>query len=150
MFLLDTNVVSELRKVASGKADPNVAAWAAGTNATDLFLSAITIEELEIGILRAERQNAAQGALLRAWMTGHVLTAFHHRILPVDTAVALMAASRHVPVTRPLRDAYIAGTALVHGLIVVTRNIADFAPMNVQHLNPWDRAAAPLTSGGAS
>ena len=126
-----------MRKVRSGKADPQVAAWADGVDATDMYISVVTIQELEIGILLAERRDSAQGALLRTWMNDHVLPAFTGRILAVDTAVALRSALLHVPDLRPVRDGLIAATALVHGMVVVTRNIADFAPAGVQTLNPW-------------
>ena len=126
-----------MRKVRSGKADPQVAAWADGVDATDMYISVVTIQELEIGILLAERRDSAQGALLRTWMNDHVLPAFTGRILAVDTAVALRSALLHVPDLRPVRDGLIAATALVHGMVLVTRNIADFAPAGVQTLNPW-------------
>jgi len=142
MFLLDTNVVSELRKVRPGKADPGVALWADGVDAGDLYVSAITIEELEIGVLRAERRDPAAGAVLRAWMNDHVLPAFSGRILPVDTAVALRGAGLHVPDPRPVRDGLIAATALVHGMTVVTRNVDDFRPTGVDILNPWEARKA--------
>ncbi|AGA32621.1 VapC toxin protein [Thioalkalivibrio nitratireducens DSM 14787] len=137
MFLLDTNVVSELRKVRAGKADSCVAAWADNVDAADLYLSAITIQEIEVGILLAERRDAAQGAVLRAWFSGHVLPAFDGRVLPVDITVALRSAGLHVPDPHPIRDGLIAATALVHGMQVVTRNTADFEPMGVRMLNPW-------------
>ena len=137
MFLLDTNVVSELRKVRAGKADANVAKWANAADAQALYLSTITIQELEIGVLLAERRDPAQGALLRAWLNTHVLPAFLGRILPVDTAVAQCSAKLHVPDPCPLRDGVIAATALVHGMTVVTRNVADFAPTGAAVLNPW-------------
>jgi predicted nucleic acid-binding protein len=137
MFLLDTNVVSELRKVRLGKADPHVAVWADSVDATDLYLSVITVQELEIGVLLAERRDPSQGAIFRAWLDGHVLPAFSGRILVVDTAVAQRCARLHVPDPRPVRDGFIAATALVHGMVVVTRNIADFAPTGVRTLNPW-------------
>lgn len=137
MFLLDTNVVSEIRKIRAGKADPNVAAWADGMDAADLFISAITLQELEIGVLLSERRDPAQGAIFRAWLDGHVLPAFSGRILAVDAAVALRGARLHVPDPRPVRDGLIAATALVHGMTVVTRNVADFAPTGVAVLNPW-------------
>ncbi len=137
MFLLDTNVVSELRKIRSGKADCHVADWANSVDANDLYLSAITIQELEIGVLLAERCDPSQGAIIRAWMTGHVLPAFAGRILAVDTAVALRSARLHVPDPHPVRDGLIAATALVHGMTVVTRNVADFEPTGVPLLNPW-------------
>lgn len=137
MFLLDTNVVSELRKVRSGKADPNVARWADSVDAAALFISVITVQELETGILLAERSDAPKGALLRTWMNEHVLPAFADRILPVDTAVALRSAMLHVPDPRPVSDALIAATALVHGLTVVTRNVTDFEPTGVLVVDPW-------------
>ena len=137
MYLLDTNAVSELRKVRAGKADRHVAAWADSVDATDLYLSAITILELETGILLAERRDPAQGAIFRAWLDAHVLPAFTGRILVVDTAVAQRSARLQVPDPRPLRDGLIAATALVHGMTIVTRNVADFEPTGVAVLNPW-------------
>lgn len=137
MFLVDTNVVSELRKAKTGKADKNVTAWADGTPAASLFLSAITILELETGVLLVERRDPSQGAVLRAWLDSRVLPAFLGRVLAIDTAVALRCARLHVPDPRTDRDALIAATALVHGMTVVTRNTADFEPMGVPLLNPW-------------
>ncbi len=138
MYLLDTNVVSELRKVQAGRADVRVAQWADGVDAADLYVSAITVQELEIGVLLAQRRDSAQGAVFRTWLDSHVLPAFAGRILPVDLAVALRSARLHVPDPRPVRDGLIAATALVHGLTIVTRNVADFAPCGVRLLNPWD------------
>lgn len=136
-FVLDTNVVSELRKVQAGKADVNVAAWAQSVDAADLFLSVITIMELETGVLQVQRRDAAQGALLRSWLDYHVLPEFLERVLPIDTVVAQRCARLHVPDRRSERDALIAATALAHGMIVVTRNITDFAPTGVVTINPW-------------
>lgn len=138
MFVLDTNVVSELRKVRLGKADANVAAWAQSVDAADLFVSAITIMELELGVLSVERRDATQGAMLRAWLEQHVLPEFSGRMLPIDTAVAQRCARLHVPDKRGERDALIAATALVHGMTVVTRNVADFQPTGVTLVNPWE------------
>ena len=137
MFLLDTHVVSELRKVRLGKADPNLARWADEVDPADLYLSVIVVQELEIGIRLAERRDPAQGAIFRAWLEAQVLPAFAGRILPVDIAVALRSAALHVPDPRPVRDALIAATALVHRMTVITRNVADFAPTSVSVLNPW-------------
>jgi predicted nucleic acid-binding protein len=139
MYLLDTNVVSELRKIRSGKADIHVANWADSLDAADLYLSVITLQELEIGVLLAERRDPVQGAIFRAWLNGHVLPAFAGRVLSVDTAVALRSAQLHVPDPRPVRDGLIAATAIVHGMTVVTRNVADFEPTGVPTLNPWIR-----------
>lgn len=136
-YLLDTNVVSELRKIRFGKADRYVAQWADSVDASDLYLSVITVQELEIGVLLAERRDPQQGAVFRAWLNLHVLPAFADRILSVDTAVVQRSARLHVPDPRPVRDGLIAATALVHGLTVVTRNVADFEPTGVAVLNPW-------------
>lgn len=138
MFVLDTDVVSELRKVQIGKSDLNVAAWAQSVDAADLFVSAITLMELELGVLSIERKDAAQGAMLRSWLEQHVLPEFSRRTLPIDTAVALRCARLHVSDKRGERDALIASTALVHGMTVVTRNVTDFKPTGVTILNPWE------------
>ncbi len=138
MFVLDTNVVPELRKVRLGKADANVVAWTENVDAASLFVSAITIMELELGVLSIERKDATQGALFRAWLEQHVLPEFSDRTLPVDTAVAQRCARLHVPDKRSERDALIAATALVHGMTVVTRNVGDFKATGVLLLNPWE------------
>jgi predicted nucleic acid-binding protein len=138
MYLLDTNVVSELRKTRSGKADQNVTDWAAGVPASSLFLSAISILELETGVLLVERRDLRQGAILRDWLDRQVLPAFGGRILVVDTAVAQCCAKLHVPDPRAERDALIAATAIVHGMTVVTRNVDDFKPTGVAIFNPWE------------
>ncbi|MFA7580318.1 type II toxin-antitoxin system VapC family toxin [Castellaniella sp.] len=137
-FVLDTNVVSELRKVRAGKADLNVAAWVESVDAAELFVSAITIMELELGVLSIERKDATQGAMLRSWLEQHVLPEFFGRTLPIDTAVAQRCARLHVPDKRGERDALIAATALVHGMTVVTRKVADFEPTGVAVINPWE------------
>jgi toxin FitB len=137
MFVLDTNVVSELRKVRLGKADARVASWAESVDAADLYLSAITVQELEIGVLLAERRDPAQGAVFRIWLDSHVMPAFAGRILPIDIAVAQRSARLHIPDPRLVRDGLIAATALVHGMTVVTRNLVDFESSEVRLLNPW-------------
>ncbi|MDO8296534.1 MAG: type II toxin-antitoxin system VapC family toxin [Caulobacter sp.] len=137
MFLLDTNVVSELRKAKRGRADTNVVVWTANTPTRDTFISAVTILELEMGVLIVGRRDPQQGRVLRRWMEDQVVAVFEDRILAVDEAVARRAAALHVPDPRPDRDALIAATALVHGMTVVTRNIGDFAPTGVSLLNPW-------------
>jgi len=138
MYLLDTNVISELRKAKSGKADKNVVSWANNVSATRLFLSVITILEIEIGVLLVERRDPSQGAVLRSWLNARVLPAFAERILPFDTAVAQRCARLHVPDRRSDRDSIIAATALVHGMTIVTRNVDDFEPTGVEILNPWN------------
>ncbi len=135
MFVLDTNVISELR---NGK--PNQSAevrnWAAGQPSNRLFLSAITILELELGILALERRQPPQGSALRAWLTG-VRIAFAGRILPFTENTAPVCAALHIPDPRSERDAMIAATAIEHQFTVVTRNTADFKPTGVALVNPW-------------
>lgn len=138
MYLIDTNVIAELRKTTSPKVDRKVLAWASSVSTASLFLSAITVLELETGTLLIERRDPTQGAALRSWLNTHVLPAFSDRILPVDTAVAQRCARLHVPNPRSDRDALIAATALVHGMTIVTRNIKDFIPTGVELLNPWE------------
>ena len=106
----------------------------------DLFLSVISILEIEIGVSLAERRDPLQGRALRNWLDGQVLPAFADRILPVDTAIARACARLHVPNPLPDRDALIAATALVNRMIVVTRNVSDFAPTGIEIINPWDYA----------
>lgn len=138
MYLLDTNVVSELRKVRAGKADPGVAEWAASVPAARMFLSVITVHELEHGVLLAERADPRRGRLLRRWLDESVAAAFDQRVLPVDAAVARRGAALLVPDPAPFRDALIGATALVHGLVVVTRNLADFEQFDgLDVRNPW-------------
>lgn len=137
MYLLDTNVISKLRKAKAGKADPKVVVWAERIPAPRLFLSVITLLELETGLLLIERRDPSQGAVLRRWLETQVIPAFSERILPVDTPVARRCARLHVPDPRSDRDALIAATALVHDLTVVTRNVADFEPTGVRIMNPW-------------
>ncbi len=137
MYLLDTNVVSEVRKVAEGRADANVVAWQAQVDPAACFISSITLMELEMGILRIERRDALQGGRLRYWLDNRVIPEFSDRVLPVDAAVALRCARLHVPDPRSERDALVAATALVHGLMVVTRNTGDFVLTGAALLNPW-------------
>lgn len=137
MYLLDTNVVSELRKAKSGKANSGVLAWASTVSANSLYLSVITILELEVGTLLVERRDHAQGQMFRDWLNDYVLPVFSNRILPIDIAVAQQFAKLHVPQPRGDRDALIAATALTHRMTVVTRNVSDFAPMGVALNNPF-------------
>ena len=137
MYLLDTNVISELRKASRGRADLHVKAWAEGVDAATLFLSAITVLELELGALLVERRDPAQGAVLRAWLENHLLPSFAGRILVVDIPVARKGALLQVPDPRSYRDSLIAATALVHGMTVVTRNVSDFDRTGVAIINPW-------------
>jgi predicted nucleic acid-binding protein len=136
MFVLDTNVISELRRPE--RADPKVAAWALSMPVASFFLSVITVLELELGVLVMERKDKAQGLVLRSWIDEQVMPRFDGRVLPIDTAVAQRCARLHAPNRRAERDALIAATALVHGMTVVTRNSADFESTGVRILNPWE------------
>lgn len=146
-YLLDTNVISEMRKAAAqpgsartrvARMDRGVQAWASRVPAQNLFLSAITILELEIGVLQLERRDPAQGRVLRSWIMSHVLPGFDGRILIIDTEIAQRCATLHVPDPLDDRDSLIAATALVHGMTVVTRNVSHFEPTGVRLLNPWE------------
>ncbi len=136
-YLLDTNVISELRKVGDGKADANVVAWIGAEDAARFFISAITVLELERGVLSVQRRDAAQGARLRSWLDGQVRPEFAGRILTVDDTVATRCAHLHVPDRRNEADALIAATALVHDMAVVTRNVRDFEGTGVVVVDPW-------------
>ncbi|MBS0349924.1 MAG: type II toxin-antitoxin system VapC family toxin [Proteobacteria bacterium] len=137
MYLLDTNVISELRKTKSGRSDKNVIRWANSVASATLFISVVTILELETGILLAERRDRSQGAILRSWLNNYVLTAFTDRIIPFDVAIAQCCAKLHVPNPQSDRDAIIAASALVHGMTVITRNLKDFQDTGVATFNPW-------------
>ena len=137
MYLLDTNVVSELRKSPSGKADLNVVQWASTANPETLYISVITVLELEMGILSMERRDPHQGDLLRKWLEEQVLPTFEGRILPIDIDIARKCAELHVPDKRVERDAMIAATAVIHRMKMVTRNVADFDQAGIEVINPW-------------
>ncbi|KXF75293.1 twitching motility protein PilT [Paramesorhizobium deserti] len=141
MLLLDTNVVSELRKVASGKADPNVVVWNETVDPAETFISSVILHELEIGVRLVEHNDRAAGKVLRNWLENTVLTAFSGRILPLDEAAAVQAAQWHVPNPKPINDAFIAATAFTRRMTLVTRNIKDFEGMGVALVNPWDMPA---------
>ena len=142
MFILDTNVISELRKLGDSRADPRVTVWASAQEAQSFFVSVLTLMELEIGVLRLERRDTIQGERLRSWLDDRVREEFSGRTLPIDSAVALRCARLHVPDPRAERDALIAATALVHGMTVATRNVADFKATGVDVVDPWDAPAA--------
>ena len=135
-YLLDTSVVSELRK-RPGRVDPGVLDWAHNHHPRDLYVSVVTVMEIELGVAQVERRDLEQGAVLRRWMEAGVMAGFAGRILSIGVEIARRAAHLHVPDPRTERDAYIAATADIHGMTVVTRNLADFVPTGVPTLNPW-------------
>jgi predicted nucleic acid-binding protein len=138
MFLLDTNVISELRKTTENKINPGVKEWAETKMPSTMFLSVITIFELELGILRLERRDKKQGHILRKWLSQLVLPAFVDRVLPINTAIAVRSASLHVSNPSSDRDAMIAATAIEHHLTLVTSNTVDFDLTKVKLINPWE------------
>ncbi|WP_257274408.1 MULTISPECIES: type II toxin-antitoxin system VapC family toxin [unclassified Endozoicomonas] len=143
MYLLDTNVISELRKAEAGKSDIEVLRWLSNTSFSDLYISSISILELEIGILQMERKDKKQGASLRSWMDKKIKVAFEDRVLSFDGKSAVCAAEFHVPDPKSERDAMIAGIAKTNQMLVVTRNVTDFSM--VRTLNPWDSGQHILT-----
>ena len=135
MHLLDTGVVFELRNAKAGGADPGLAAWAASAARSSLFVSALTLLELETLAARVERKDKAQGALVRDWLDSRVVPAFDGRVLPVDAAVVRRRS--HVPLA-DARDALLAATALEHGLTLATRDGPAFAKVpRLKVFNPW-------------
>ena len=137
MILLDTNVVSELRKIGSGRADPRVAEWDRQQKADQLFLSVMSLYEIEQAILLLERRDPKQSQVLRTWLDGMLIPAFAGRIIAVDVPVAAMAARLQIPNPRPIADSLIAATAIIHGLTIATRNTGDFQGLPVALFNPW-------------
>ena len=136
-YLLDTNVISEIRKIRSGRANERVAGWAESVLPSELYISVITLQELKIGILGLERRDPTAGGDLRNWLESQVIPAFSGRTLAVDSSIALHSAIFHVPDPRPIRDSLIGATASVHGMTLVTRNTKDFEYLDSPVLNPW-------------
>ena len=136
MFLLDTNVLSEVRRGV--RANANVAAWSKDHDSALFHISAITVLEIERGALLMARRDRRQADVLQSWLESFVLGQFAGRILPIDAVIARRCARLHVPNPRPERDALIAATALVHGMTVVTRNVQDFRDTGANLLNPWE------------
>ena len=145
-YLLDTNVISELRK-SERRADASVRTWVTARATSDLYVSVITILEVEVGIWRLNRRDGAQAERLQRWFDEELLDAFAGRVLPVDVPVTRRAARMHAPDPRPERYALIAATAAVHGFAVVTRNVKDFVPLDVAVINPWDNECNSSTTG---
>lgn len=137
MYLLDTNIVSELRKCAVGKGNQGVCEWADGQDLQEFYLSAVVLMELERGVLVAERKDPQQGAALRAWLENIVKKQFSARILPVDAQTAAICAALHVPDKSPENDAWIAAQARQHRLTLITRNEKDFRGLGVKVFNPF-------------
>lgn len=134
-FLLDTNVLSELRR--PNQAERRVLNWFGTIAPAETFISAISIAELEQGAVKAERKQLPHAPVLRAWIDTYILRIYAGRILPVDAIIALQYGRLQPPDPLAYADVMIAATALVHGLTVVTRNTRHFAAFSVPLLNPW-------------
>src|ERR1700678_2817224 len=141
MYLLDTNVVSEMKRISAGHGNAQVAHWLGQIEESALYLSAITVLELELGCLLMERKDKLQGAVLRRWLRS-LLDHYQDGIIAIDSTVATRAAALHVPNPRESHDALIAATALTHRYALVTRNVSDFSIDDLKVINPW-------TAGGA-
>ena len=137
MYLLDTNVISEWRKVRNGTGNAGVGAWIESKSLDLFYLSVITMMELRLGVVSHMRKDARQAEVYHEWVESLLLKGFGSHILPVDLAIAIRCGELQVPDRRPFRDALIGATALVHGLTVVTRDEKDFSAMGVSLLNPW-------------
>jgi len=138
MYLLDTNIISELKKLDSGKIHPQVQRWAYSINLMQTKISVVSIIEIRTGILSLARKGQAQAASFDNWFTNRLLPAYRTRTLSVDTEVALICAQLHIPTKRPINDAYIAATAIAHNLTPVTRNMRDFQGLPLMLENPFE------------
>ena len=141
MYLLDTNIVSESRKLGTSRIDPVAARWLGRIDAFQTYLSAMTLFELERGVRQMERRDAVQGLALRRWLNDQVLPTYEGRILPLSGAVAAICAALHIPDPKAERDAWIAASAIEAGLTLATRNVGDFAGMGVALINPFEPEA---------
>jgi predicted nucleic acid-binding protein len=133
-YLLDTNVVSDLRRPA--KASRAFRDWFEQHQREPMWVSVVTLGEIEQGVSQVERRDLEQGELLRSWFEEQVLATFEQFAIPVDADIARTAARLRVPDPRPWVDSIIAATAIVGNLALVTRNTRDF-PDDVRHINPW-------------
>lgn len=133
-YVLDTHVVSALR--VRGR-HPTVENWAVSIPVADQFVTAMTIAEIERGVVARERSDRVQGEVLRRWFEERVLTAFADRVLSFDVAAARVLAGYRVPEHAPFDDALVAAIAQAHEMTVATRNTRHFEPLGVPCVDPW-------------
>lgn len=140
MYLLDTNIISEMRKVKQGKADESFIEWLSQADSSQFYISVITLMELERGVLAMERKDPTQGALLRQWLDSLITQMFASRVLNINHQTAVLCARLHVPNKHPENDSWIAASAKEHHLTLVTRNTKDFEHTNIPLFNPFQAA----------
>lgn len=138
MYVLDTNLVSEIRKVPAKK-NPAVQRWLEQQYSDQLFITSITVYELEVGVQRLARKDSAQATLIGDWLHGTLLPGFEGRVLDLDLESSLIAATYQVPDPRPSADCFIAAITQRHHMKLVTRNTKDFLAMNIPLINPWGK-----------
>ena len=138
MYLLDTNILGDIRKSHHPNCPALFKQWLNHVDLNLCYLSVISIYEIEQGILRKERTDTIQGQLLRTWFEQKIQPEFHHRILDLNTNIALKTAQLHVPNPASLADSFIGATALQHNLTLITRNTKDFQSFGVKLFNPFE------------
>lgn len=139
MYVLDTNVISETYKLTRNRANPHFTAWINQQNIENLYITSITVMEIDMGILRlVHRNDLAQATLLRQWFEKKVLPVFAGRILDFDTSSALICSRFHVPNPKAERDSMIGAIAVNHGFIMATENTKDFKSLGIELLNPFE------------
>lgn len=139
MYLLDTNVISEIRKIRNGKANQGVAEWFFTTPLDELFLNDIVLLEVKQGALLARHNNdLIKAQMLDDWADNQLPKQFGERILPISRHICLIASTLHIPNPRDRHDALIGVTALAHNLILVSRNQKDFKNIDgLKFFNPF-------------
>ncbi|MBS9781668.1 MAG: type II toxin-antitoxin system VapC family toxin [Gammaproteobacteria bacterium] len=140
MYLLDTNILSEIRKIKQNRANENVVNWLANVLPTELYTNVVVLMEIEKGIVRLRRKDSQQADNLAAWYQT-IKPTFQNRIYSIDEKTASICATLHSPNPAPANDAWIAATAIQHNLVLATRNTNDFNFQGLQVFNPFEYQA---------